>query len=124
STSAKAANQGVGVDFRSLAQPNDIRHSPGAQSQIIAHENTTASTKAQPITYQDQHRVWATGAPVLLLFGTAHGLSPALVAQSDFLLAPVAGFSDFNHLSVRSAAAIVLDRWLGLQPREAAAGPL
>jgi hypothetical protein len=68
------------------------------------------------ISYNDQEKVWSQGRPVVILFGTARGLSPALVERCDFLLGPIEGFSEFNHLSVRSAAAIVFDRWLGIQP--------
>lgn len=66
------------------------------------------------ITYYDQERVWAEKRPVLILFGTAHGLGPSIIDQCDYVLTPIEGFSSFNHLSVRSAAAIVLDRWLGI----------
>jgi len=31
----------------------------------------------------------------------------------DMLLEPIEGYTDYNHLSVRSAAAIILDRLLG-----------
>jgi len=78
------------------------------------------ATSAKPhsevpaITYYDQEKVWADRRPVVLLFGTARGLAPSLLAQCDYLLGPVRGFSDFNHLSVRSAAAIIFDRWLGI----------
>jgi hypothetical protein len=53
------------------------------------------------------------GEPCLLIFGTAWGLSPALLETADFVLAPIEGPTDYNHLSVRSAAAIILDRLLG-----------
>jgi tRNA (guanine37-N1)-methyltransferase len=66
------------------------------------------------ITYQDQQRVWSKKRPVLLIFGTAQGLSSELIARCDYLLGPIEGFSDFNHLSVRSAAAVIFDRWLGI----------
>ena len=69
------------------------------------------------ITYFQQDRVWESDRPVLLLFGTGHGLAPEVVERCDFLLTPLEGFSDFNHLSVRSAVAIILDRWLGINPR-------
>ena len=52
--------------------------------------------------------------PVLFLFGTGQGLSKQVLERADFLLLPVHGLTDFNHLSVRSAVAIILDRWLGL----------
>lgn len=66
------------------------------------------------ITFYDQERVWASKRPVLLLFGTALGLSQEIVDRCDYVLLPVEGFTDYNHLSVRSAVAIVLDRWLGI----------
>jgi tRNA (guanine37-N1)-methyltransferase len=51
--------------------------------------------------------------PFLILFGTGWGLTEAIFSQSDHVLEPIAGGGDYNHLSVRSAAAIVLDRLLG-----------
>lgn len=69
------------------------------------------------ITYNDQETVWEQERPVVIIFGTARGLAPSIVDRCDFLLGPVEGFSDFNHLSVRSAAAIIFDRWLGVQPK-------
>ncbi len=49
----------------------------------------------------------------LLLFGTGWGLAPEIMAQADYCLYPIMGTSDYNHLSVRSAAAIILDRLCG-----------
>lgn len=66
------------------------------------------------ITYFDQAKVWSQDRPVLLVFGTGHGLSPAVMDRCDYFLGPVVGFSDFNHLSVRSAVAVILDRWMGI----------
>lgn len=53
------------------------------------------------------------GEDVLLLFGTGHGLAPSVLAACDLVLAPLLGPDDWNHLSVRSAAAIILDRLRG-----------
>jgi len=50
------------------------------------------------------------GAPHLVLFGTAWGMSPELIAASDAVLEPIGDDAGYNHLSVRSAVAIVLDR--------------
>jgi hypothetical protein len=72
------------------------------------------------VTFFDQKTVWHDERPVLLLFGTGQGLSPEIIAQCDYLLVPIDGFSQFNHLSVRSAAAIVLDRWLGVNQQKVA----
>jgi tRNA (guanine37-N1)-methyltransferase len=57
--------------------------------------------------YGDEQR------PVLLVFGTGWGLADEVVASADRRLAPVAGRPRFNHLSVRSAVAIILDRLFG-----------
>lgn len=51
--------------------------------------------------------------PILILFGTGWGLTEAIFSQADYVLEAIEGTSGYNHLSVRSAAAIVLDRLLG-----------
>lgn len=66
------------------------------------------------INYFDQSKVWSHNKPVAIIFGTARGLAQEIVDSCDYLLEPIIGFSKFNHLSVRSAAAIVFDRWLGI----------
>jgi tRNA (guanine37-N1)-methyltransferase len=52
--------------------------------------------------------------PVLLLFGTGWGLAMASIPHIELTLAPIEGHgSAWNHLSVRSAVAITLDRLFG-----------
>jgi tRNA (guanine37-N1)-methyltransferase len=51
--------------------------------------------------------------PVLLCFGTGWGLADELLDRADVLLEPIQPGSDYNHLSVRVAVGIVLDRLLG-----------
>lgn len=53
------------------------------------------------------------GAPVMIIFGTGFGLAPAALDRADLTLAPINGPGDYNHLSVRAAAAIILDRVRG-----------
>lgn len=55
------------------------------------------------------------GPPVLLLFGTGFGMAPAMLESADLTLAPVLGPSEYNHLSVRAAAGIILDRLRGVR---------
>jgi len=50
--------------------------------------------------------------PYLVLFGTGWGLTQEVKDDSDYVLAPIEG-KGYNHLSVRSAVAIILDRLLG-----------
>lgn len=46
----------------------------------------------------------------LILFGTGHGIPPDLMNTFDYILEPIYGAGDWNHLSVRNAVAIILDR--------------
>ena len=50
--------------------------------------------------------------PYLLLLGTGSGLAKEVMDEADYRLKPVSGLTGYNHLSVRSAAAIILDRLL------------
>ncbi len=60
------------------------------------------------------------GKPVLVVFGTGWGLAPDVVEGADAVLEPIRAMrGDYNHLSVRAACAIALDRLLG---RPATAG--
>jgi hypothetical protein len=52
------------------------------------------------------------GAPYFILFGTGWGLTQEVKETSDYILAPIEG-KGYNHLSVRSAVSIILDRLLG-----------
>ncbi len=53
------------------------------------------------------------GQPLLLLFGTGWGIEKETMAAFDNILEPIYGPSDYNHLPVRAAVAIILDRLLG-----------
>ena len=55
------------------------------------------------------------GEHFLVLFGTAWGLAQEVIEAGDGILPPISGLGNYNHLSVRSAAAIVLDRLLGVR---------
>lgn len=48
--------------------------------------------------------------PLMLMFGTAWGLAPEVVRAADYRLLPIKGRGPYNHLSVRSAVSIILDR--------------
>jgi hypothetical protein len=61
-----------------------------------------------------RERLRMDGPAVLIVFGTGWGLAPSVVSQADALLEPIAAErGDYNHLSVRAACAIALDRLLG-----------
>lgn len=51
--------------------------------------------------------------PLLLLLGTGWGLADEVVERCEVHLAPIRGADGYAHLSVRAAAAVLLDRLLG-----------
>jgi hypothetical protein len=61
-----------------------------------------------------RERLAGEGPTVLIVFGTGWGLAQDVLESSDALLEPIRAIrSEYNHLSVRSACAITLDRLLG-----------
>jgi hypothetical protein len=48
--------------------------------------------------------------PIMLMFGTGFGLAPAIRERADVILEAVRGPGNYNHLSVRAAASVILDR--------------
>ena len=55
----------------------------------------------------------ADSGPFLFLFGTGWGLTKEVLDSADYIVKPVGSYHQYNHLSVRSAVAIVLDRLFG-----------
>lgn len=71
----------------------------------------TGARQRNGIGYRSARRL-AGQVPLLLVFGTGHGLSPELYRPGWPMLAPLRE-GGYNHLSVRTAAAIILDRLIG-----------
>lgn len=76
---------------------------------------TAAQARDVVVPYAEARRRLADddGAPALLVFGTGWGLAPAVLDRASARLEPIVGRGDWNHLSVRAACAISLDRLLG-----------
>jgi hypothetical protein len=78
---------------------------------------TAAAERAGPVTaFADaRSRLERAQRPVLLLFGTGWGLTDELCASAEVRLEPIRARAQtgYNHLSVRAACAISLDRLLG-----------
>ncbi len=49
-----------------------------------------------------------------ILFGTGYGLDTSVISEIDLMLPPILGPTTWNHLSVRSACSVILDRLRGL----------
>ncbi len=74
---------------------------------------TTAVEQPDALSLQQaRQRLLESGIPRLVLFGTGWGLAPSVLAEADAVLETIRGRNGYNHLSVRCAAAILLDRLL------------
>ena len=87
------------------------------EGEIPSLFTTDASVKKKVILGYDEARdMLRADKAILLLFGTAWGLGQEIIDRADHLLDPIRTDTDYNHLSVRSAAAIILDRLAGGRP--------
>jgi hypothetical protein len=96
----------------------DLKEAIAAAEQIAHQRPLIVHTSAQTVggtSYSElRARMAASDAPpLILLLGTGFGMAPEVAAHADIVLAPVLGPTDYNHLSVRSAAGIILDRLRG-----------
>lgn len=65
------------------------------------------------ITFSRTKEILISEKTVLILLGTAWGLHEEVIKAADFSLEPIEGENGYNHLSVRTAAGIILDRLAG-----------
>ena len=79
---------------------------------LVVH---TSARTTQGTSYRElRSKMEAREAPpMMLLIGTGFGLAPAVAERAEIRLAPILGPGDYNHLSVRAAAGIILDRLCG-----------
>jgi hypothetical protein len=88
----------------------------GVEPEVVL---TDARPFPKSVSYADYRRELSDSArtkPVCLVFGTGWGVSDAFYPEVNRILAPVygpEGAGGYNHLSVRSAVAIILDRLFG-----------
>jgi hypothetical protein len=86
-----------------------IADSEGTRPRVVV---TSARFGRGGLRFDQLRQQLVQGQVILLVLGTGWGLAPACVAAADDRLEPIDGPTDYNHLSVRSAAAIMLDRLL------------
>jgi tRNA (guanine37-N1)-methyltransferase len=85
-----------------------VRDRWGAEPLVTA---TSARDMGKSLEYGEARQLFAgTERPVIVLFGTAWGLAPQVFERCDWVIKPIGSPSGYNHLSVRSAASIVVDR--------------
>ena len=74
---------------------------------------TSAKKSKNMISYPLICNKLKNGSPYIFVFGTAWGISADFIQNADFILEPIKGNTNYNHLSVRSAVSIILDRVIG-----------
>jgi hypothetical protein len=88
-----------------------IERRTGKLPKIIA---TSARDGSDRIGYHEmREEIGGSTDSYLLIFGTGWGMGPELMARADYTLKPIYGPTEYNHLSVRAACAIILDRLCG-----------
>ncbi len=72
---------------------------------------TDARTYPNTVSYPElKEKIEKEDREFLIVFGTGYGIPPDMMRTFDYILEPVLGAGDWNHLSVRNAVAIILDR--------------
>ena len=92
----------------------DITRNSGEKPKTVI---TDAKRFPQSIAYDKMRVELRSGGQYLLVFGTGWGLEENLVRKADHVLCPIDGVDGYNHLPVRAAIAIILDRLLAAGER-------
>jgi hypothetical protein len=98
---------------RVVPQLDDAIAALGGRDQVEVWVTAARSDAGGRVLEYEEARARLRGddrRAVLIVFGTSWGLIPALVDAADGRLPPITGTSSYNHLSVRAACAITLDR--------------
>lgn len=111
------SRRGEAMEYVVVAEDLDetirfIEEAEGKSPFVVA---TSARPSAKDrIGYEElRSRLRTDAGPVYILFGTGWGMADELIETCDAILPAIMPDADFNHLSVRAAAAIVLDRVAG-----------
>jgi len=90
---------------------SDIEQQCGEKPRTIV---TDARKFPRNIGYDAMRQEMGKESPYLLIFGTGWGLERNIIENADFVLSPIEGLDKYNHLPVRAAIAIILDRLAGI----------
>lgn len=95
-----------------------IETTHGVRPRVLATAARSTGERRLLTFETERAAIRADDLPRLILFGTSHGLADRVIDACDGLLVPIVGNGEYNHLSVRAAAAITFDRLLGPQRPE------
>ncbi len=98
----------VATDFKEVV--DSIKKEEKEKPIIIGTSAKICTDTKKFMSFEAARKLISSRRPVLIVFGTGWGLADSVTDRCDFILEPINGANHFNHLSVRSAAAIILDR--------------
>lgn len=113
----EVSRRGEAMEYVSVAEDLEetiawIEDAEGRSPLLVA--TSARGTNKKTISFGElRSRLKTDPQPVYMLFGTGWGMTDELIDVCDVILPPIMGNSEFNHLSVRAAVAIMLDRVAG-----------
>jgi len=111
------SNRGEALEIVAMAEDLEetiewIQEAEGIPPLLVATSARRQGNRIVPHAKLRERIVHGT-EPVYILFGTGWGMTDELIETCDLILPPIMPDSDFNHLSVRAAVAITMDRVAG-----------
>ncbi len=88
----------------------DLKKRVGEELTTIA---TTGRTFQLQKSFSEVRDALEGGMSAVIMIGTGWGLTDELITSADIILSPLVISEEYNHLSVRCATAIILDRLAG-----------
>jgi len=113
----EASRRGEAMEYVAVAEDLEetlewIEDAEGQSPLLVA--TSARETSKKGVSFNElRDRLRNDPRPVYMLFGTGWGMTEELIEVCDVILPPIMGNSEFNHLSVRAAVAIMLDRVAG-----------
>ena len=102
--------------LRTVPTLDDVYADLGGRDAVDLYVTAARAEGADVTSFADaRERISSRTKHSLIVFGTGWGLANAVLEDADVRLAPIRSQrSSYNHLSVRAACAIVLDRLFGV----------
>ncbi len=88
----------------------DVEKRTGKKPYLVG---TTAKLKENAASVESLKKNVYKTLPLCIILGSGYGLSDEFLAGMDAVMRPLRPGAQYNHLSVRAAAAITLDRFFG-----------
>ena len=113
-----AFNETRSVAFENTTLCSSLEELPrqlGTDRQKLIYTATSAKQQGNTVRYDQMREQFCRGGRYVLLFGTGWGLTREVLQAVDQVLPPIEGGTEYNHLSVRSAVAVTVDRLFGMR---------